>query len=107
MKNSLILAAALLAASPAWAGTPEKVQVCAACHGADGKSVDPKQFPNLAGQYMNYIEHSLKDYRSGARKNAVMGAQAAALSDKDIRELAEYFSAQAGPLYTPSVAKPQ
>lgn len=102
--RTLALAVALLAAAPAYAA-PEKVQVCAACHGADGKSASPAQFPNLAGQYYNYIEHALKDYRSGARKNAVMGAQAAALTDKDIHELAEYFSRQPGPLYTPSISQ--
>lgn len=106
MKTLLPIAAALLAASPAFAAAPEKASVCAACHGADGKSTNPAQYPNLAGQYMNYIEHSLKDYRSGARKNAVMGAQAASLSDTDIRELAEYFSQLPGPLYTPSIQPP-
>ena len=105
MKILLPVAAALLAAAPAFAEAPAKAQVCAACHGADGKSTDPKQYPNLAGQYTNYLEHSLKDYRSGLRKNPVMGAQAAALTDKDIHELAEYFSSLAGPLYTPSIPK--
>jgi cytochrome c553 len=99
----LLLALATLAAAPAFAGAPEKATACAACHGADGKSTNPTMYPNLAGQYTNYIEHALKDYRAGLRKNPVMGAQAAALTDKDIRELAEYFSAQQGPLYTPSI----
>jgi cytochrome c553 len=52
---------------------------------------------------MNYIEHSLKDYRFGVRKNAIMGAQAAALTDAEIHDLAVYFSLQQGPLYTPSI----
>jgi cytochrome c553 len=100
-----LLIAALLAAAPAFAGTPDKVSTCAACHGADGKSTNPAMYPNLAGQYMNYLEHSLKDYRSGVRKNPIMGAQAVALTDVEIHELAEYFSQQQGPLYTPSIPR--
>ena len=96
---------ASLAAAPAFAAAPEKASVCAACHGADGKSPTPAVYPNLAGQYTNYLEHALKDYRAGLRKNPVMGAQATALTDKDINDLAEYFSAQSGPLYTPSIQK--
>jgi cytochrome c553 len=101
-----VLTAALLsltcAAPVLAAGTPEKVTVCAACHGADGKATQPI-YPSLAGQYANYIEHALKEYRAGLRKNPIMGAQATALTDKDIGELAEYFAAQPSPLYTPSV----
>ena len=107
----LAAGAALLAAAPAWAGdaaTPEKVTVCAACHGADGKATQPI-YPHLAGQYANYLEHALREYRSGARKNPVMGAQAATLTDAEIRQLAAYYAAQPGPLHTPDVhaASPQ
>ena len=91
-----------LAAGVASAETPEKVTVCAACHGADGKALQPI-YPNLAGQYPNYLEHALHEYKSGKRKNPVMGAQAASLSDADIKALAEYFSQQQSPLYTPTV----
>lgn len=97
--------AATFAAAPAFAKPPEKAAVCAACHGADGKSLQPALYPNLAGQYPNYLEHALKDYRAGLRKNPIMGAQAVALTDQDIQELAEFFSAQPGPLYTPSIPK--
>ena len=104
MKYALALTCGFVAA-PVFAGdavAPEKVAVCAACHGADGKAVQPI-YPNLAGQYANYLEHALHDYKSGKRKNPIMGAQAASLSDADIRQLAEYFSLQPSPLYTPSV----
>jgi cytochrome c553 len=99
------LAAGLMASTAALAdsmATPEKVTVCAACHGADGKAVQP-MYPNLAGQYANYLEHALHEYKAGLRKNPIMGAQAASLSDADIHQLAEYFSQQPSPLYTPSV----
>lgn len=74
--------------------------VCQSCHGEKGAKPILPSYPVLAGQHTNYIEHVLKDYRSGARNNAVMKAQAANLSDADIKALAQYFSHQAGPLYT-------
>jgi len=106
MKMHLTLVAAwavLLAAPAALAGNaPEKAAVCAACHGAEGQAMMPGH-PHLAGQYSNYLEHALKEYRSGVRKNAIMGAQAAALSDEDIKQLAAYYASLPGPLHTPNV----
>lgn len=111
MKNSFLkfgcaLALGFTVSRPALAAdpvpTPEKVTICAACHSADGKALQPI-YPNLAGQYANYLEHALHEYKSGKRKNPIMGAQAASLSDADIHQLAEYFSLQSSPLYTPSV----
>jgi cytochrome c553 len=104
MKLSALLLA-MLAMQTALAGdlaTPEKVTVCAACHGADGKASQPI-YPHLAGQYSTYIEHALREYRSGVRKNPIMGAQASALTDAEIRQLAAYFSVQPSPLYTPGI----
>ena len=102
---TLLAAAALFAAGPAAAGdtaAPEKAAVCAACHGADGKAVMPI-YPHLAGQYSSYIEQALKEYRSGARKNPVMAAQASQLTDAEIHQLALYFSKLPGPLHTPDI----
>jgi cytochrome c553 len=72
---------------------PKAGQTCVACHGNDGIGIMP-EYPNLAGQHADYIEHSLKAYRAGQRKNAVMGGMAAALTDNDIKELAAYYSSQ-------------
>jgi len=72
-----------------------KSAVCAACHGADGNSPSPA-FPKLAGQNQDYLLHSLKAYKSGKRKNPIMGAQAATLSDADMENLTAYFAAQTG-----------
>ncbi len=96
---------ALFAALPlaAVAQAPEKAAACAACHGEGGAKPIMPEYPVLAGQYANYLEHVLREYRSGVRKNAIMAAQSAALSDQDIKDLSRYFAAQPGPLYTPSV----
>jgi cytochrome c553 len=72
---------------------PKAAQTCVACHGNDGIGILP-EYPNLAGQQADYIQVALKAYRSGQRKNAVMGGMAAALTDADIGELARYYSSQ-------------
>ena len=73
----------------------EKSAVCAACHGADGNS-QININPILAGQYADYIVRALKDYKSGARQNAIMAGIAAGLSEEDMEDLAAYFSSQKG-----------
>ena len=71
----------------------EKSQVCAACHGADGNSVNPV-WPKLAGQHPGYIFKQLKDFHSGARKNIQMTPLAASLSEEDMQDIAAYYSSQ-------------
>lgn len=100
MKNTLIAFCLLgLASGAAWAGDAaqgkEKSAVCAACHGADGNSPAP-DFPRLAGQYEDYLYRALLDYKSGARKNAIMQGQVAALEKADMADLAAYFASQKG-----------
>ena len=68
-----------------------KAAVCAACHGADGKAIQPA-YPNLAGQHASYIAKQLTEYRDGGRVNALMSGQAANLTDQDILDLAAYYS---------------
>jgi cytochrome c553 len=72
---------------------PKAGQTCVACHGNDGIGIMP-EYPNLAGQHADYLEHALRSYRGGQRKNAVMAGMAAALTDQDIKELAKYYSSQ-------------
>jgi cytochrome c553 len=100
MKRILfVIVISLLASSGVQAGDPvagkEKSQACQACHGADGNSPAPN-FPKLAGQYQNYLLRALMDYKSGARKNPIMSAQVAALSEQDMKDLAAYFASQKG-----------
>lgn len=73
----------------------EKAATCAACHGADGNSATEAQaqYPRLAGQYHDYLARALHEYKSGERKNAIMGGFASALSDAEIDALARYFGA--------------
>lgn len=73
----------------------EKSKICAACHGPEGNSQAP-DFPRLAGQHADYLVKALNDYKSGARKNAIMAPLVANLSKRDIADLAAYYSAQKG-----------
>jgi cytochrome c553 len=99
MRTRFLLAAALLgvAGLSQGAGDPAagkaKAAACAACHGVDGNSTAPN-FPNLAAQNPAYIVKQLRDYKSGARKNAIMGGMAAPLSDQDMEDVAAYFASQ-------------
>ncbi len=101
MKKLLWMAgcAALIASGPLLAANPaagqEKAKTCAACHGPDGNSAAP-DFPRLAGQNFDYLVKSLADYKSGERKNAIMAPLAGALSQREIEDLAAYFSRQQG-----------
>jgi len=86
------------APAPAAKGDAAKAQkivsdVCAACHTSDGNSTNPG-YPALAGQSPEYIAKQLHDFKSGARKNAIMAPNAAKLSEEDMLNLAAYFSAQ-------------
>ena len=66
--------------------------MCQACHGLDGLSKVPDA-PNVAGQTEPYLVAQLQAYKSAARKNDAMSVVAPSLSDKDIEDLAAYFSA--------------
>lgn len=76
-------------------GDPEagkqKAATCAACHGASGNATNP-QWPNLAGQHATYLFEQLTLFKSGERKNPIMQAQVASLSEQDMRDLAAYYA---------------
>ena len=99
-KIKYLLLSVLLAASvPTLAGNAaagkEKAKACAACHGVDGNSASG-DFPRLAGQHADYIVKTLQGYKSGARKNPVMAPMGSNLSQRDMEDLAAYFSSQQG-----------
>ncbi len=70
-----------------------KAATCAACHGADGNS-PVAIYPKLAGQSAEYLVKQLQEFKTGTRKDPVMGPMAAALSEQDMIEIASYFAAQ-------------
>jgi len=74
----------------------EKTQVCAGCHGADGKPVD-KTFPTIWGQQAGYLYIQLRDFKRGDRKNDVMQPIASSMERDDMQAIAEYFSKKPWP----------
>jgi|SRR6056297_1455935 len=70
-----------------------KSTTCAACHGADGVSVNP-EWPNLAAQNARYVYEQLMAFKNGDRQNVLMSSQAMGLSDQDMKDLGVYFEAQ-------------
>ena len=73
----------------------DKAATCAACHGANGISMNAA-WPTLAGQHEDYLLNSLQQYRDGSRKDPVMTAQAALLAEEDLKVLAKYFASLEG-----------
>jgi len=100
---ALLLAALLVGANASYAadiqaGAAKAKEVCQACHGMDGNSTVP-DYPKLAGQRPDYLAKALRDYKSGARKNAIMAGFAGTLSTADIDNVAAYYNSQPPVLY--------
>ena len=72
------------------------VAACIACHSPSGKGNGPAGYPALGGQYAEYTEKQLLAYRNGLRNSGanakIMQGVAKALSDKEIKALANYIS---------------
>ena len=96
--GAIFLAIASFVSFPANAGDPEagkaKSAVCAACHGADGNSVNPT-WPSLAGQHATYLVKQLQDFKAERRVDASMAGMVANLSQQDMEDLAAFFESQA------------
>lgn len=100
LPGAILVVGLMLASELVWAkGTPEagmaKSATCEACHGKDGRGIDPT-YPVLAGQYESYLIKALADYRSGKRTNPIMAGMAAPLTNQDIEDLASWYSSMQG-----------
>ena len=100
---ALLIAGLLLAAMPAAqaassggaAAKPDYAEryasICAACHGADGRSEQPG-VPVLAGQHAFYAITQLFMFREGRRADPGMSAVAKGMSDADMRGYSQFIS---------------
>ncbi len=90
---SLLVSLAVPALAADTAAARAKVQaLCQNCHGEDGVAVLPGA-ANLSGQQKEYLRSQLRAYRSGSRQNDLMSIIAKTLTDADIENLSEWYSA--------------
>jgi len=71
----------------------EKAVACVSCHGEHGNSL-VSTFPKLAGQHSSYFIKQLQAFKNGTRKNPMMSAIAAGLSQDDMADLGAYYASQ-------------
>jgi len=94
LASSLAHAQSQIGPAPDIGAGKKRAAACFACHNGDGISKIPGT-PHLAGQERSYLESALRAYRDGqTRQNATMNAMAKPLSDRDIANIAAYYSLQ-------------
>jgi cytochrome c553 len=73
----------------------KEIAACTACHLPTGEGNNLAGFPALAGQWPEYTEQQLRDFRQGDRHNdgdsKMMRQTAMDLSDDEIRAVASYI----------------
>ena len=67
--------------------------LCQECHNVDGNS-ESSGVPKLSGHPANYIFKQLKNFQSGERDHPTMNAMASGISNRDLADIAAYFSSQ-------------
>jgi len=92
------------AAAPAQTYAQRFAALCAACHGANGRSEMPGT-PSLAGQPSFYAITQLFLFREGRRSNEAMTAVAKTMTDDDMRGFSEFIGTLA-PVPAPPPAGP-
>jgi cytochrome c553 len=91
-------------APPAGAYAQRFAALCAACHGANGRS-EMAGTPALAGQHSFYAITQLFLFREGRRPNEAMTAVAKTMKDDDLRGFSD-FIATLPPVPAPPPATP-
>ena len=95
--SGVVAVAAILNATPLHAQSiEEKAQVCAGCHGADGKPID-KTIPTIWGQQVGYLYIELRDFKRGDRTSDIMQPIASSFERQEMLDIAEYFSKKPWP----------
>ena len=78
-------------AASIYAGQAKAAAVCSQCHGIRSTSAEAP-FPPLAGRDEEYMESALKKNRDKTRVSDIMNNIAGSLSDRDINNIAAYYS---------------
>jgi cytochrome c553 len=99
----LILSAPIVAAQTESRMTPDSIHIqrCSACHYVDGKSPGP-EFPNIAGQYEDYLLKALKLFKENKRDSDAMELLASLHKQQELVILAHHYAQQKAASGTPS-----
>ena len=104
--GALVISAALSAPGKAQQDVEAKLQVCSACHGANGQPISPG-IPIIWGQTEYFLTKQLHDYISGDRESPIMAPLARTLTQAELRPAAKYFNAKMWPAKSaPAAAAP-
>lgn len=101
---ALLVGAVFFTTAACAAGNPAagkiKSQTCLGCHGVAGYDTVYPEYPvpRLAGQHAAYIVAALKEYKNHDRSFKTMQAQASALSEQDMEDIAAYFESLGKPV---------
>ena len=71
------------------------VAACVACHGPRGRGNPASDYPDVGGQWAQYLSTQLKYFRSGERANdpqAMMRSLASEMTDEEIRAVSAYMA---------------
>jgi cytochrome c553 len=92
VRHVVLVGAVLTAVPAAYAQiAPQRLALCAACHGADGNS-QLKGIPSLAAQPKLFLENQLVLIREGMRDIPAMKGSLEGVSDTEITALAKYYA---------------
>lgn len=81
-----------------------EIVACANCHGAAGEGM--ASFPRLSGMSAAYLYRQMESIANGTRENAVMEPIVAALGDKGIRDMADYYASLPAPVVAAEIPGP-
>jgi len=68
----------------------QRMLVCTACHGAEGRATPDGYFPRIAGKPVGYLYNQLLHFKAGRRQAVGMTALLDPLTDAYLLEMAQY-----------------
>src|ERR1700733_7440287 len=92
----VMLAAPLAMPANAAEEIAAKLQLCAACHGANGEPINATT-PIIWGQQEYFLVKQLHHYKVRDRESPIMMPMAQTLTQQDLRPVAAYFASKPWP----------
>jgi cytochrome c553 len=83
----------LLSMSAFAADKPQRLGLCASCHGENGHA-SAAEIPNLAGQNLAYLRDAIAQYKSGKRNVPAMRATLGMLNAADTDAILRWYAEQ-------------